>query len=706
MQEYSKSQQQNHDTKIGKSHDEITPVHDTDHTSLTKKTQTPSSHQKKTSRGKNKKTSSSGSASSDKSLRKKTRRTSKPRKSRATPKSQCDKTVHDKHAHENDSICGKDHYDGTSTNDLNDGLLFSGVSTLSSELLSDIRSYVDLPEVSTEIRGVHRSEFLPYLFRLRGKPYSLQDYTQMKVFYDSEYVPETIILSGRQLGKSINLSRSEVLDMLSVPGIQLLYVAPLQQQTQRYSTLYINEAIRSCELATLLQSKEFDGKLSDSKIMKAVTHQSFANGAGIQLTYAKTSADRARGITADRIDFDEIQDQLVDNIPIIAESLTSSKWGVRKYTGTAKTVDNTIEHLFRKSSMCEWVMKCDHCGAWNMPTEEGHVLDMIQADGVHCVHCGGKLNVRNGEWVAKYPNRMDDFRGYHIPQIVVPAMVENPVAWSRIIRKVMTLPLPILMQEVLGISYSVGSRIITEDDIKKQSVLPSMKELQKDFNKYVTRVSAVDWGGAEQTSFTVHVVLGMTASGHIDVIWARRFIGFDPDETLSEIAKAHYFYNCDAMAADYGMGFDKNVMLEKRFGVPVVQMMFCHQNKLLSYSPTLGQPRWTVDKTTALEVMFLAIKYGRMSFPPYDEFEIYTKDLLSPYEEVIDNGGLSRRRFLRDPSRPDDFAMALCFGSMLAYRLNNAQIIDLIPPNAFSDDISGAPRDVPVNPADVITSIG
>jgi len=103
--------------------------------------------------------------------------------------------------------------------------------------------------------------------------------------------------------------------------------------------------------------------------------------------------------------------------------------------------------------------------------------------------------------------------------------------------------------------------------------------------------------------------------------------------------------NC---AADYGMGFDKNVMLTSRFGLSLIQIQLCKQNALMNYSPALGHPRWMVDKTTALDLMFMAIKYGRIRFPPKDEFEIFTKDLLSPYEEVVDHGELAHRRFVRD----------------------------------------------------------
>ena len=545
---------------------------------------------------------------------------------------------------------------------------------------------------------------LPALFKLRGEPMSLKDHIQFHAMYSDEYAADTLFLCGRQVGKSLNLSRIEVLDAISVPELQLLYVAPLQSQSYRYSTLYLNEAIKSCELATIMQMKALEGQWSDSKILTSVGHQSFANGAGIQLTYAKTSPDRARGIYADCIDFDEVQDQLTDNIPVISQSTKSSKWGIRRFTGTAKTVDNTIEGLWQNSSQCEWAMHCEHCNAWNIPNQEGRVLDMIQTDGMHCVECGGKLNVRRGEWVPTYPERMRLFRGYHIPQVILPFHAENPDNWGKIVRDVLSLPIPVILQEILGISCSQGQRLIDQNVIDRQSNLPSVFELQKGIRKYAFTVGGLDWGGAEQVSFTVHTILGVCLDGSIECIWARRYQGFDPDEMLTEIAKTHRFYQCKALAADFGMGFDKNVMLTERFGIPVIQLQFGHQNSLMQFSPALGYPRWTLDKTTALDLMFMAIKYGNIRFPPKEEFDIYTKDLLSPYEEVVDHGELAHRRYVRNPARPDDFAMALCFGSMLAMKLRHQDITAMVPKDALASK-PGKPAWVPVDPDEITKAL-
>lgn len=501
------------------------------------------------------------------------------------------------------------------------------------------------------------------------------------------------ILDNICVHNSMSLSRSEGYDLASVDNLQILYVAPLQEQTRRYSDLYFSEAIRSCPLLQTLQKPAMLNILdSDSKIIKATGHQSFANGAGIQFTYAKDSGDRIRGVMADRIDFDEVQDQSADVIPIVQESLTSSEWGCSRYTGTAKVEENLIEAKWRQSSMCEWLMKCEHCGTWAIPNLDGDVLKMIQADGIHCLHCGSRLNVLNGQWIAAFPDRMNSFRGYHIPQVICPFIVNNKNNWDKLLHKLLNGVLSTFIQENLGISYSVGQRLITMKHLQRQCLLPSARTLQEEIRRnparYTYIVAGVDWGGAELSSFTVLTIIGIRPNGRIDVLWAERYRGFDPDEQMLYIAKACKFYGVTAIGADVGMGLDKNILLAKRFGLPIVQIQYTRQLKLFGKNQSRGRTNtvqcWTIDKVMALDVLFLAIRNRRIFFPKDEAFKSkFLPDILSPYETTTESGGITHRLYLRSESQPDDFCHALCFASMVAMKLLGMAVDDMIPPEAF-----------------------
>lgn len=551
-----------------------------------------------------------------------------------------------------------------------------------------------------DLSKVNRSDLLPALFKINSKPYSLDNFLQFKTLFDGDYVPESIYMSGRQVSKSVSLSRYMTTNCMLIPHYQVLYVAPLKEQAARFSTMYLREAIQTCPLAQMLQDKSFNKKPA-GPILKTVAHQSFSNGAGIQLTYAKTSADRARGIFCDELDCDEIQDHLIDNLAIIKQSLTQSEWGIRRYTGTAKTIDNTIEYLWQQSSMAEWAMKCSGCGNWNIPNMEGRILDMIQIDGPCCVYCGKRLDVSKGQFVHAIPSREKSFTGYHIPQIVIPNIVNSERRWSELVNKMLKEPPATFIQEVLGISNSTGARLISLKDIENRCVLPGMLEMQKKLAGYQMLIGGVDWGIAEQTSFTVHVILGVRPDGRLDVVWAKRFSGFDPDEVLTQIAQAHRFYGCKMLAADFGVGFDKNCILAKKYGLPVIQIQYTRQNQFLNYRPLLGHPRWLADKTTALSLMFLGIREGHYNFPPMYEFKTYAEDLLSPYEVVSETGGGDSRKFVRNPSSPDDFAHALCFATLAAMRMCGCSIVDLAP-GTVREGLKGVPDPASIDPREAL----
>jgi len=532
---------------------------------------------------------------------------------------------------------------------------------------------------------VRRSDLLPLLFNIQGSPFSLDQFPQFRALYDTAYAPNLIFMCGRQIGKTVNLARFETLNCLQIPHFQVLYVAPLQSQAHRYSSLYLREALTSCSLARVLQNSKF-AKPDSGPIIKAVGHQAFLNNAGIQMTYAKTSADRARGIYADQIDCDELQDHLVDNVDVIMQSLTQSGWGLRRYTGTAKTLDNTIEHYWQKSSMSEWVVKCTACNHWNIPNKDGKIIEMVKAQGPSCVKCGRLLDVATGIWVAAHPDRVKWFPGYHIPQVVVPEIANKPEKWYELVNKVANLPEAAVYQEVFGISSSTGARLITQEDIDKRSVLPSPDVLQKKLKDYVCTIGGVDWGIAEQTSYNVHTVIGVRRDGKIHVLWAKRYVGFDTDSLLKDIAQTHRFYKCQLLCADHGVGFAQNTLLSHRFGLPVVQMQYSRQKQLLSYNAVVGNPRWIVDKVTALELLFFAIRYGHIFFPPQADFKKFTDDLLSPFQVMTTAVGLESVSFVRNPSSPDDFCHALCFAVLGAIRLVGGSLLDLVPKGAMGAD--------------------
>ena len=554
---------------------------------------------------------------------------------------------------------------------------------------SDIRGLIGDPLFHKTIKEVERHDLLPNLFSIRNEPYSIVDYPQFQPMYAKAAPTSLTYLCGRQIAKTTNLSRSEVMDMITIPNFQILYVAPLKSQADRYGKLYLYETVQSCELASAMQDDETATTFGEGPVIKSVEHKAFSNGAGIQLMYAKTSADRARGVTADRIDFDEVQDQLIDHIPIIEEAATNSDWDLKRYTGTAKTTDNTIEHYWRQSSMAEWAVPCGTCGHWNIPDKDHDVLAMIHMTGPVCTKCRKRgvitrLNVRAGDFIHGIPSRASSHMGVHVPQIVVPAITENKRKWRKLISKIARLPEAMIYTEILGISCDSGARLLTWEDVEQASTLPSVEVLRTKLDDYTHRVVGVDWGVAEISSFTVATVLGMNRDGKIHVLFIKRYIATNMEDVLKDILHIYHAYSCDMIAADAGAGLTNNTLL-MNYGARISQVNYVTANTFMHFKADAnGAPKWCVDRNTALTLMFCGLKHGSIFLPPFEDNRDYTRDLLAVYEDVQERSpGIKNKVYRRDPKNPDDFCHALTFGVCMLLQLTGSNMLNLVPTHSY-----------------------
>jgi hypothetical protein len=539
-----------------------------------------------------------------------------------------------------------------------------------------------------------RADLLPSLFKIKGEDYSLDKYPQMRAIYSRIFTPKTMYLCGRQVSKSTNLSRSEVLDAIQIPQFQQLFIAPLKDQTLRYSKSVLQEAINTCRTARLMQNKKFAAKHGEGAIdiVNNMTHKTFSNGASIQLSYASTDPDRVRGVTADRVDFDEVQDQIFDNVSVIAESLSNSRWGIQRFTGTAKTMDNPIQQFWEQSSRSEWAVQCTKggCGFWNIPDKEHNVLKMISPTGPVCAKCGTPINPRLGQWVHGSPDKVNKFMGYHIPQIVLPAMTEDPKRWLAIATKVARLPESVIYTEVLGISTDQGTRLISQEDIDNTSNLGTPDQyLGRGLEKYQQICIGVDWGVANITSFTAVAVCGITNNGNIECIHGEVWGGLDIKTIFKKIVHLTTKYRCDFVACDYGMGFHNNQILTLEYGLPVIQLFYVNQGQFLNPTEKMNIPLWKIDRNTALDVVFDNVKKGKIRFLNPEYSRDYTTHLLAVYEELTEvSSGVRRRKFDRTPDRPDDFLHALTFASMVLYKATDHDVISIVPEKARGQSVA------------------
>jgi len=319
-----------------------------------------------------------------------------------------------------------------------------------SELLYDV-SPSQFAE--TAIRVPEAGRVTDFLFE--GREY-------LRKIYDTS-ANKVLLKCGRQVEKSTTLGNRLLCYSALTNNFRSIFVAPSAEQAKVFSTDRIKDVV---EASPLLKA------YTTTKINQAVFFKKFINFSQIRLRYAYLTADRVRGIPADLVAIDEIQDILVDNIPVIEQCAFHSKYKLFLYSGTPKSLDNTLEHYWTEfSTQNEWVVPCEHHGTpkdlsswhWNILGEK-----QIGKKGLICDKCGAPISATHPEaqWVSLNPRDDDNkdkvtFDSYRIPQTMV-----QWVNWDDILQAQEQYPRAQFMNEKLGMSYDSGVRPITKGQLK------------------------------------------------------------------------------------------------------------------------------------------------------------------------------------------------------------------------------------------------
>jgi hypothetical protein len=534
---------------------------------------------------------------------------------------------------------------------------------------------------------------LPLLLNLKGKPYKLDDHAPFEELFRFKMARITTFKTGRQVSKTTSQASHSIIRSNSMPNFTTLFVTPLFEQIRRFSTLYVKPFINTSPVKRLW---------SDTTTVNSVLHQSFKNGSQMIFSFACLDADRIRGVSADEVDIDEIQDLNREHLPIIAETMSYSPWAISKRTGTPKTLDNTLEGSWQESSQAEWFVPCFHCTTngkptWNIPTMEFHLEKMIgpwhngiteENPATICHKCGRPISPRFGRWVHRYEERRWHHAGYHVPQIIMPLHYRDPDKWAVLLAKQQgrgNTSIGTFYNEVLGESYDKAAKLVTMTELKAAAGLGPNTDAQADTAsvKYHMRVLAVDWGGggAKGVSFTTLALLGIKRDGKIDVIWGKRLL--TPHDHLGEAGQIRYYYDrfrCHYMAHDYtGAGSLRETFVIQA-GVPQRKIMPCMYVRSASaapcyhVAPTPMHPRdhYRVDKSRSLLLTCACIKTGLIKFFDYDHENAEEPGLIHDFlalieEKTVTSGAGEIYRISRQEGFSDDFAQAVNIGCIASW---------------------------------------
>jgi len=536
--------------------------------------------------------------------------------------------------------------------------------------------------------------YLPIFLNLEGKPYNLDGHFTMEPFFRCSEIPlRSMLLCGRQVSKSTSLAAQTILRCGVTPYFNVLCIAPLFEQIRRFSNNVVRPFIEESPIKALL--------IGASPKDNSVFQRTFANGSNMYFSYAGLDAERVRGLSADGCIFDEIQDLDFDHLPVIESCMAASEWSLSQYSGTPKTTDNTAHILWDQTSQAHWTMKCG-CGHYNMASMETGLDDMVQESGFCCTKCSKLLDVRDGFYYHLYKDRINSFPGYHVPQPVLPMHCMNERKWFDLYHnKKMKWPRYRYLNEVLGVSCDVGSRLVTRTQLIRRSCLPWNYRLQEALNAarnqgYAMITMGVDWGGGGggeikrrkgqmvvsggTTSFTVASIVGFRPNSLTpEVIYIERLpIDMAPPQEAQRLMDLFFMFNCRFFAHDYGGAgsLRETIMVQggMSHGVIMPCMYVRTSNKsLVTYNESPDarmRSYYSVDKARSLSLICACINSDQMSFPRWPENASETclvEDFLSLIEDFVDvASGSNIYRITKNPKQPDDVCHAINF-ACLAY---------------------------------------
>ena len=191
------------------------------------------------------------------------------------------------------------------------------------------------------------SQFASSLLSIKGRPLDFAEYKPFEMIYNID--PDTLVMkAGRQIGKSVSLAGRTVTKSVLRKYFNSLYVAPFQIQAKRFSSAYLDAFIASPIIKRHFKRRD---------TVNNVFEKGFTTGSTSYLSYAQTEhdADRIRGISADQVTFDEVQDISKDAIAPIIEVMGASKHKLKIFAGTSKSTANTLERLWLTSNQMEFL---------------------------------------------------------------------------------------------------------------------------------------------------------------------------------------------------------------------------------------------------------------------------------------------------------------------------------------------------------------
>jgi hypothetical protein len=386
-------------------------------------------------------------------------------------------------------------------------------------------------------------------------------------------------------------------------------------------------------------------------------HMQFRNGSQLYVRAAYHSGDAARGISADIVMVDEVQDVAGGDLSVIMETLSHSKLGRTILTGTPKSQDNHAEGAFSRSTANEWNVTSSICDGISLPDE--HCLG---PRSIICRHCKNPLDLATGRWVQRNPGATWG-DGYWLNHCMVPWL-----SYDELLERQSSYDLGQFNNEVMGLPTMLGENIVTRAELELCCSDTPMAESIGDISEegHGSLIAGIDWGGGGK-SRTVVVIGWMRRDFVFEIRALRRFRpDEDTDQLLDSVAQMIRKFRVRCVAADGGgSGHHLNrLLLDRLKHGAMYAILYSNNTQETRQEGTLW--KWTVNRSASIGNVFSRVKKRTIIFPRGAESGSFLDELAC--EVAVYDTDNRTLRYTHPETMQDDALHATNYALLLGVR--------------------------------------
>ena len=494
-----------------------------------------------------------------------------------------------------------------------------------------------------------------------------------------------VIKKGRQVGATVMAAALDLFftnsGLFTSPNIRVIHLFPALGQVKKFS---------QDKLETLIRTAKNDfvntNKLETSNAVDNLTMKQFKTGT-LWIDSLGADGDRIRGMTADCVFMDEVQDMYGHAIGNATKILTAAKYGptgqgVQVYFGTPKDKSSYFSTIWDMSDQRYYHLGCINCKKtypFYLPNDDRWKSIWLYENIIQCPLCGTKQKkveaIEHGTWAPSKNGDDAEFVGFHLNQLYIPYFTKENI------EKLMPENNPsqterIWYNEVVGEFYSGAGMPLTKHDIYNNCRDPE-REFAKSINANEKTVYlGVDWGGKDDDpnsrggqSFSCVVVLSAQPDGTLLIEHAHKLKKNTFNYKKDTIKEMYRRFAVTRGVSDWFFGqdvvHDIQAMYRDRFigaqgsGSLIKPIKYREDELIVSY-----------NKDLMIEELFDLIRKGRIRFPwkSYEHIEWLIEHCTSMESKIRITAGQPRKSFQKGAG-PNDGLMALMYAYM-AYKFD------------------------------------